>query len=166
MLASARDVGHYPRPMDLALLDRARELGVRESGLVVAVVTRGDGSAHASVVNAGVMSHPVTAERIVGFVARGHAKKLAHLRARLLVTVVFRSGWEWLTVEGDAELAGPDDVLAGVQPDAVPGLLREIYAAAVGGTADDWAEFDDVFAIERHTAVLVRPRRIYSNPAP
>jgi hypothetical protein len=47
--------------------------------------------------------------------------------------------------------------------DAVAGFVREIYAAAVGGTAEDWAELDDVFAAERHTAVLVRPARIYAN---
>jgi len=46
----------------------------------------------------------------------------------------------------------------------LPRLLREIYAAAAGGTADDWAELDEVMAAERHTAVLIRPARIYSNP--
>ena len=150
----------------MALLDRARELGARESGLAVVVTTRDDGSAQATVVNAGVLSHPLTAEPIVGFVARGHAKKLTHLRLRPRVTVVFRAKWEWVTVEGEAELAGPDDVLDGLQPGAVAGLLREIYATAVGGIADDWAELDDVFAVERHTGVLIRPRRVYSNSSP
>lgn len=149
--------------MDLGLLDRARELGARENGLVVAITLRRDGSAHASVVNAGVLSHPITAEPIVGFVARGHARKLSHLRIRPRVTIVFRAGWEWVTIEGRAELAGPDDVLDRLPPDAVPRLLREIYAAAVGGSADEWAELDDVFAAERHTAVLIRPDRIYAN---
>lgn len=78
----------------MADLDRARELGARESGLAVAVTSRADGSAQASVVNAGVLDHPVTGEPIVAFVARGGARKLANLRARPRVTVVFRSGWE------------------------------------------------------------------------
>src|SRR5439155_1571205 len=119
-----------------------------------------------SVVNAGVLNHPITAERIVGFVAHGGARKLAYLRLRPRFTVVFRAGWERVSVEGDAELVGPDDVLDAVSPGAVPRLLREIYAAAVGGAADDWAELDDTFAAERHTAVLIRPRRMYSNPSP
>ncbi|MDP9334057.1 MAG: pyridoxamine 5'-phosphate oxidase family protein [Actinomycetota bacterium] len=146
------------------LLNRARELGARESGLAVAVTGRADGSFQATVVNAGVLNHPVTGETIVGFVARGHARKLENLRARPDLTVVFRSGWDWVAVEGTAELAGPDDVVDGMQPRDIPRLLREVYAAAVGGAADDWAELDDTFAAERHTAVLVRPRRVYSNP--
>lgn len=149
----------------MADLDRARELGARESGLAVAVTSRADGSAQASVVNAGVLDHPVTGEPIVAFFARGGARKLANLRARPRVTVVFRSGWEWVAVEGDADLAGPSDVLAGLEPTDVPRVLREVYSAAVGGTPDEWAGLDGNMAAERHTAVLIRPVRIYSNPA-
>jgi PPOX class probable F420-dependent enzyme len=149
---------------DAGLLDRARELGAQESGLSVVVTNRDDGSAQASVVNAGVLDHPVTGERIVGFVARGGAKKLSNLRARPRVTVVFRSGWEWVAVEGDADLAGPQDDLAGLERNAMPRVRREVYAAAVGGTADEWAAMDDLMESEGHTAVLIRPRRVYSNP--
>jgi PPOX class probable F420-dependent enzyme len=145
-------------------LERARELGMRESGLAVVVTTRADGSAQASVVNAGVLSHPVTRDPVVGFVVRGHARKLVNLRMRPRATVVFRSGWEWVSVEGDAELAGPDDPLQDLEPGGLLRLLRDIYAAAIGGTHDDWAQLDEVMAAERHTAVLVRPARIYSNP--
>ena len=150
---------------DPALLERARALAGAESGLAVVVTTRPDGTSPGSVVNAGVLDHPVTGERIVGFVARGGARKLAYLRARPRVTVVFRSGWDWVAVEGDAELAGPDDDLEGLDPGGMPRLRREVYAAAVGGAADDWAGMDGVMEAEGHTAVLVRPRRVYSNPA-
>ena len=151
---------------DTALLDRARALGVAESGLAVIVTSRADGTSPASVVNAGVLDHPVSGERIVGFVARGGARKLAHLRARPRVTVVFRSGWDWVAVEGRAELAGPDDTLEGFDPGDMPRLRREVYAAAVGGTADDWGAMDEVMDAEGHTAVLIHPTRVYSNPAP
>lgn len=125
-----------------ALLDRARELGRRESGLAVAVTIRADGSAHASVVNAGVLPHPLTGEPVVGFVARGEVKKLANIRARLRVTVVFRSGWEWVAVDGHADLAGPNDPLHGLDPGDVPRLLHSVDAAAVGGTEAEWAALD------------------------
>lgn len=148
----------------MTLLDRARELGARESGLAVVVTGRADGSFPATVVNAGVLNHPVTGEPVVGFVARGHARKLANLRARPQLTVVFRSGREWVSIGGVADLAGPDDALPGMHPQDMPLLRREVYAAAVGGSVEDWAELDDVFAAERHTAVLVRPLHIYSNP--
>ena len=76
----------------------------------------------------------------MGFAVRGARRKLVNLRARPRATLVFRSGWEWAAVEGDAELVGPDDVLAGFDTADLPHLLREIYAAAVGGTADDWVQ--------------------------
>lgn len=133
--------------------------------MAVVVTLRSDGSAQASVVNAGVLHHPVTGKPVVGFVARGGARKLANLRARPRVTVVFRSGWEWVAVEGDADLAGPDDVLEGIEPRDVHRLLRDVYSAAVGGSPDDWSELDQVMATEAHTAVFVSPVRIYSNPS-
>lgn len=145
-------------------LEQVRELGAREDGLAIVVTTRADGSAQASVVNAGVLDHPVNGELVIGFVVRGVVKKLANLRARPRATVVFRSGWEWIAVEGDADLAGPDDDLEGLGPDEVPRLLRQVYAAAVGGTEADWSELDETMAAERHTAVLIRPTRVYSNP--
>jgi hypothetical protein len=49
--------------------------------------------------------------------------------------------------------------------DTVFPLFHEIYVAAIGGTADDWAARDDVIDQEGHTAVLVRPTRIHSNSA-
>jgi hypothetical protein len=133
-------------------LARVRELGERESGLAVVFTTRSDGTVQASVVNAGVVNHPGDGEPVVAFVARGLARKLAYLRARPRTTVVLRVGWEWVAVEGDAELPGD------------PRLLPRIYAAAVGGTHDEWAELGEVMAAERHTAVLVRPDRVYSSP--
>jgi PPOX class probable F420-dependent enzyme len=150
---------------DFSGLDRARELGSREDGLAVVVTLRNDGSPQASVVNAGVVDDPVTRGPVVGFVARGGTKKLAHLRARPHVTVVFRSGWEWVAVEGDAALAGPDDALDGLDKGDVNRVIRSVYAAAVGGTEEEWAGLDAVIAAERHAAVLIRPSRIYSNPS-
>jgi hypothetical protein len=35
--------------------------------------------------------------------------------------------------------------------------------ASVGGTEEEWAALDDSMAAEGHTAVLVRPVRVYSN---
>jgi hypothetical protein len=146
-------------------LERVRELSSHESGLAVVIAQRQDGSAYASVVNAGVVVHPVIGESVVAFVARVGTKKLSNLRLHAKVTVVFRAGWEWIAVEGDAELAGPDDHLQDFAMKELPALLRAIYAATVGGSPDDWQELDGVVAHEGHTAVLVRPVRCYSSPA-
>ena len=147
-------------------LDRVRALAEQDSGLAVAVTLRADGTPHASVVNAGVFSHPASAQPVVGFVARGQARKLDHIRARPHVSLLWRRGWDWIAVDGTAELAGPDDPLDAVTDDNVPTLLRTVYAAAVGGSPGDWAALDVEFAAERHTAVIVTPTRVYSNPEP
>lgn len=140
-------------------LQEVRRLAAADSGLAVAVTMRPDGTPHASVVNAGVLPHPVDGEPAVGFVAAGGAVKLRNLRTRPYASVVFRAGWEWVAAEGRAELAGPDDDLAGLDRQAVRSLLRDIFSAA-GGTHEDFDEYDRVMAAERRAAVLVRPTRV------
>ena len=145
-------------------LEEARRLAAADSALAVAVTVRRDGTPHASVVNAGVLPHPVDGEPVVGLVAAGGAVKLRNLRARPYASIVFRAGWEWVAVEGPAELAGPDDELAGLDRDALRLLLRDIFSAA-GGTHEDFDEYDRVMAAERRTAVLVRPTRLSGSTA-
>jgi hypothetical protein len=133
-----------------------------DHGLAVVSVTRPDGSVASSVVNAGVLSHPVTGEPVVGIVARGDARKLGYLRQCPRATVVLRAGWQWAAAEGPAELAGPGDPLDGISADRLRLLLREIFTAA-GGTHDDWDSYDRVMAAERRTAVLITPELVYPN---
>jgi PPOX class probable F420-dependent enzyme len=134
-----------------------------DHGLVVVSTLRGDGTIQSSVVNAGVLAHPVTGERVVGLVARGGTRKLDNLRARPRATVVLRAGWEWAAAEGPVDLAGPDDPLPGVDAERLRLLLREVFTAA-GGTHDDWDAYDRVMAEERRTVVLIKPDRVYANP--
>jgi Pyridoxamine 5'-phosphate oxidase len=169
--AGADRVGHDVPVEDAAggrrsyLLEEARDLASREAGLAIVVTHRADGSAHASVVNAGVVDHPVSGERAVGFVVQGGArKKLENLRVRRTVTVVFRSGWEWVAVEGTVDLIGPDDRDCLPWPGSLA-VFHEIYSAAIGGSPDDWPDRDHAIEQERHAAVLVRPVRVYSNPS-
>jgi PPOX class probable F420-dependent enzyme len=134
----------------------------RDRGLCVVSTLRADGTIQSSVVNAGVLAHPVTSALAVAFTTRGGAVKLANLRERPRVTIVARAGWEWAAAEGPAEIAGPDDPLPGFDPARLPALLREVFTAA-GGTHDDWPTYDRVMAEERRAAVLVIPQRAYSN---
>jgi hypothetical protein len=129
-----------------------------DHGLAVVAIALPDGTAHASVTNAGVLGHPVTGDPVVGVVARGDARKLSYLRARPRATIVLRAGWQWSAVEGPVELAGPDDPLAGIDQERLRLLLREIFIAA-GGTHDDFDEYDRVMAAERRTAILLTPAR-------
>ncbi|HVX68852.1 MAG TPA: TIGR03618 family F420-dependent PPOX class oxidoreductase [Mycobacteriales bacterium] len=136
-----------------------RKVASQESGLCVVTALRGDGTMAASVVNAGVMPHPVTGADVVGFVARG-VKKLEHLRADPRTTVVARNGWRWAAVEGTAELFGPDDAHPAIDAERLRLLLREVFTAA-GGSHDDWDEYDRVMRDERSAAVIVTPSRTY-----
>ena len=147
----------------MADLSAFAELVPLDHGLSVVTTLRGDGTAQASVVNAGVLQHPLTGAGVVGLVARGRSRKLHNLRADPRVTVVARAGWQWAAVEGTAQLIGPDDPHPDVDGEALRLLLRDVFSAA-GGTHDDWDTYDRVMAEERRTAVLVTPSRSYTNP--
>jgi len=140
-------------------LDQVRALAATETGLCVVSTTRPDGSAHATVVNAGVLPHPMSGREVVGFVVRGDARKLSHFRRTGRCTVTFRRAWSWAGVEGMVDIAGPDDELGGLDDAAFVRLLRDVFTAA-GGTHDDWDEYDRVMQQERRAAVLVHPERL------
>ncbi len=145
----------------MATLEDAITIGRRERFLAVVSTVRADATIQSSVVNAGVLAHPGTGEQVVGIVTYGRAK-LANLRARPQLTVTFRAGWEWVSVEGRADLAGPDDPYPGIDAERLRLLLREVFQAA-GGTHDDWEAYDQTMAEQHRTAVLVTPTRVYSN---
>ena len=145
----------------MTTLDEFATLSAQERGLVVVSTLRADGTIQASLVNAGPLAHPVTGERVLGFITYGRVK-LTHLRTRPQVTITARSGWAWATVEGTAQLIGPDDAVPEIDAERLRTLLREIFIAA-GGSHDDWNEYDRIMAEQRRTAVLLEPIRIYSN---
>jgi PPOX class probable F420-dependent enzyme len=136
------------------------ELAALDHHLCVVSTLRGDGTIQASVVNAGVLEHPIRHAPVVALVATGGSRKLHNLRRNPRTTMVARSTWQWATVEGDAEVIGPDDPHPAVGGEALRLLLRDIFRAA-GGTHDDWETYDRVMAAERRAAVLVVPRRTY-----
>jgi PPOX class probable F420-dependent enzyme len=147
----------------VASLDDVRTLVALDHGLAAVTTIRPDGSLQSTVVNAGVVPHPIDGRPVAAFVVRKGTRKLANLRADPRATLSWRAGWAWATVEGTAELCGPDDPVPGVDAQRLRLLLREIFAAA-GGEHEDWAEYDRVVATERRAAVLVTPVRIYRNP--
>ncbi len=147
----------------MANIEDFKNLVAGDHGLVVVSVTRGDGTISSSVVNAGVLPHPVTGESVVGMVVRGGTRKLANWRARPYANVVIRSGWQWAAAEGRVDLIGPDDPAPGFDAERLRLLLREIFTAA-GGTHEDFDTYDRVMREERRTAVFVHPDRVYANP--
>ena len=140
-------------------MEDVRTFAAADQGLAVVSFGRPDRSVHSSLVNAGVMAHPVTGEEVVALVVRGNSVKLRHWRRTPRATVVFRAGWSWVGVEGATTIIGPDDRFDGFDPSAVPRLLRGVFIAA-GGSHEDWDEYDRVMAAERRTAVFIHPSRI------
>ena len=145
----------------MTTLDDAVALAADESGLAIISTLRADGTIQASLVNVGKLPHPATGEEVLAFVTYGKVK-LANLRARPQLTITYRKGWMWATVEGRAELAGPDDPRPWLDAERLRLTLREIFTAA-GGSHDNWAEYDRVKAEQRRTAVLIGPTRIYGS---
>ena len=111
----------------MADLEVVRRLAAADQGLAIVCTTRSDHTVQTSLVNAGVTTHPVDDRDVVAFVPRGDAVKLPHLRRRPYANVVFRAGWEWVSVEGAATLIGPDDSAAGFDLGELPALLRAIF---------------------------------------
>jgi PPOX class probable F420-dependent enzyme len=140
-------------------LEALQRIAAADHYLAVVATTRADDTVQASVVNAGVLPHPVIGEPVVAFVTYGPVK-MANMRARPAVALTFRAGWQWATVEGDAELLGPDD--GTLDPERIRQLLRDVFTAA-GGQHDDWDAYDAAMAADGRTAVLVAPRRVYSS---
>ena len=145
----------------MTTLQEAAALARDEHGLAMVSTLRADGSIQSSLVNAGVLPHPVTGEPGLAFVTYGRVK-LANLRVRPQVTATFRSGLRWGRVGGRAQVAGPDDPQPWVDQERRRLLLREVFVAA-GGEHDDWAEYDRVMAEQRRTVVLVTATRVYGN---
>ena len=148
MTDSPLDLSHYAKIVAV------------DTGLTIVSTLRADGTIQSSLVNSGVLPHPVTGEPVVGYVALGGSKKLANLRIRPRTTCAVRGGWEWSAVEGDAQLIGPDDPVEGVDAEQLRQLLRDVFTSC-GGTHDDWDTYDKVMADERRTAVLIKPVRAY-----
>ena len=144
-------------------MEDIQRLVALDHGLASLSTLRRNGTVQSTVVNAGVIEHPVTGGSVAAFVGRPATRKIIHLRDNPTATLLWRAGWAWVAAEGTVELVGPDDPLDGVGPDSLGPLLRQIYTAA-GGQHEDWGEYDRVMAAERRMAVLLTPSRIYVNP--
>jgi PPOX class probable F420-dependent enzyme len=142
-------------------LNPVRRMVAREHGLAAVSVVRADGTPHSSLINAGVLEHPLTGEQVVGYVTYGPVK-LRNLRKRPATSLLWRAGWQWVGVDGSSELIGPDDPADGIDAEGLRLLLRAVFSGA-GGTHDDWDAYDRVMAEERRTAVLLTPQRLSSN---
>lgn len=146
----------------MTALEDAVGLAAANRGLAVVATLRADATIQSSLVNVALFDHPASGETGLAFVTYGGVK-LSNLRRRPQLTVTFRRGWRWATVEGTAELAGPDDPQPWLaDAEELRMLLRDVFTAA-GGTHDDWAAYDAEMVRQRRAAVLITPTRSYGN---
>ena len=140
----------------MATFEDVRRLAADEVGLCVVATTRPDGSAHATVVNAGPVAHPATGEDCIALVVRGDSAKVGHVRRTGRLSVTFRRGWMWAGIEGPATIVDSDET-AGER--GLAAFLRDVFSAA-GGSHEDWDEYDRVMAAEGRVAIVVEPARV------
>ena len=79
----------------MADLTAFEELVRADHGLAVVTVLGPDGRMRPSVVNVGVLDHPISGARVVAAVIHGKARKLEHVRARRRICVTLRGVWRW-----------------------------------------------------------------------
>ena len=160
--------GHFDRWQSAAGYRPIMDIGevrtylAKENGLATVSTTQADGRVLSSVVNCGVIDHPLTGAPCVALVSVGRAARLGHVRRGSQVTIAVRRGWSWRSVTGPGDLIGPEDPSDGVDAEALRLLLRDVFRAA-GGIHDDLAEYDRAMAEEGRVAVLVVPDRILGN---
>ena len=134
-----------------------------ETGLATVSTTQADGRILSTVVNCGMIEHPLTGDTCVAFVSGGNAARLKHVDRGSQVTVSVRRGWSWSSATGPADLIRPESLPEGINAEEMRLLLREVFHAA-GGVHDDLEEYDRAMAEEKRVVVCVIPDRILGNP--
>ena len=134
-----------------------------ETGLATVSTTQIDGRVLSSVVNCGMIEHPLTGDTCVAFVSGSKAARLKHIDRGSQVTISVRRGWAWSSVTGPADLIRPEQLPETVDKEQMRLLLREVFHAA-GGVHDDLEEYDRAMAQEGRIVVCVTPERVLGNP--
>ena len=136
---------------------------LEETGLATVSTTQIDGRILSTVVNCGMIEHPITGDTCVSFVSGSNAARLKHIERGSQVTVSVRRGWVWSSVTGPAYLIKPESLPEGIDSEKMRLLLREVFHAA-GGVHHDLEEYDEAMDGEKRVVVCVSPDRILGNP--
>ena len=136
---------------------------LEETGLATVSTTQADGRVLSTVVNCGMIKHPLTGSTCVAFVSGGNAARLKHVDRGSQVTVSVRRGWAWSSATGPADLIRPGSLPENINAEKMRLLLRGVFHAA-GGTHDDLQEYDRAMIEDKRVVVCVTPERILGNP--
>ena len=136
---------------------------LEETGLATVSTTQKDGRVLSSVVNCGMIEHPLIGGTCVAFVSGSNAARLKHIERGSQVTITARRGWAWSSATGPAALIRPECLPENIDAEQMRLLLRDVFHAA-GGVHDDLEEYDRAMAQEKRVVICVTPERILGNP--
>ena len=144
--------------------EEAAALARNERGLVVVATLRGDGTIQSSLVNAGIVPHPVTGESTLAFVTNGPVK-LANLRPAPGDRHVPATAGSGQQSKDTPSWLGRTIPIPGSTPNdsAYCSERSSPMPAASTTTGTPTTEPWPRNAEERRAAVLVRPDRFYTN---
>ena len=136
---------------------------LEETCLATVSTTQIDGRILSTVVNCGMIEHPITGDTCVAFVSGSNAARLKHIERVSQLNDSVRRGWVWSSVTGPADLIKSESLPEGIDSEKMRLLLREVCHAA-GGVHDDLEEYDNAMARVKRVVVCVSPDRILGNP--
>ena len=146
----------------MASISDVEEFLSLENGLSTVSTVQVDGKILSSVVNCGLIPHPIDSSPCVAFVSGGSAARLKHIARGSEITVSVRRGWKWVAVSGKGNLYGPRTLFEDSDDESLRLLLRDVFIAA-GGTHENFDEYDQVMATERRVVVCISIDRIIGN---
>ncbi|MFI6173276.1 pyridoxamine 5'-phosphate oxidase [Nocardia sp. NPDC051052] len=150
------------------LVATLRSLIDTTGGLMV-FANAAEGRVPTSVINAGLIEHPVSGAPSMAHVAYGDSRRVARLAVTQQASLTVHHDRKWLTTEGRTQLVfGPwDDRFATNNPDLrldddrYAELMRTIYRKAGGGEHPDWTQYDAAMRKEQRVVVLVDLELLY-----
>ena len=134
------------------LLDRVSEF-LSQAHHGVLTTFRRNGAAQMSLVSCGLYRDGV------GFTTTNDRAKLLNLRRNPRCSLlVSQEDWRgYVVLEGQAKILSAQSAT----PEELRQVLREIYRTVSGNEHPHWEEYDRAMQLQRRSAILVVPERVY-----
>ena len=138
------------------LLDRVSEF-LSQARHGVLTTFRRDGAAQMSIVSCGPYRDGVA------FTTTNDRAKLLNLRRNPHCSLLIsqEDWWGYVVLEGQAKILSAQSTA----PEELRQVLREVYRTVSRSEHPNWEEYDRAMQLQRRSAVLVIPERVYGTKA-